>query len=115
MEEAVFLRRVNRFAIFAELPGGKEVYCRCPNPGKLMEILLPGTKVILEKNRGESFSRKTEYTLAAAYHRDKIVPLYSPRANKAAEKLLLPLLFSGAREIKREYSLGSSRFDFFCP
>jgi len=138
--EATFLRRINRFAIAADLEG-EEVYCHCPNPGKLLEILLPGTRVILEKagtkdqpgiaaetrqsevcvsNRRETTrkatlkpGRKTEYTLVAAFHRERIVPLYSARSNLAAKDLILPVLFPEAREVRPEYTLGSSRFDFF--
>lgn len=71
--EAVFLRRPNRFQVEVLLEGappvpacpdlpqrlcsdipratGKEdpVPAHCPNPGRLLELLLPGTRVILER------------------------------------------------------------------
>jgi sugar fermentation stimulation protein A len=48
------------------------------------------------------------------YYRDRVVPLFSSRANKAAEALILPKIIGGLREIHREFTLGNSRFDFLC-
>jgi sugar fermentation stimulation protein A len=42
------------------------------------------------------------------------VPLFSSRANLAAEKLILPRVIPDLREIHPEYRVGNSRFDFFC-
>lgn len=54
--EATFLRRPNRFRVevlCSDIPRarGKEdpVPAHCPNPGRLLELLLPGTRVILER------------------------------------------------------------------
>jgi sugar fermentation stimulation protein A len=43
-----------------------------------------------------------------------VVPLFSSRANKAAEKLILREIIPDLREIIPEYTLGPSRFDFLC-
>ena len=48
------------------------------------------------------------------YYRDRVAPLFSSRANKAAEALILPEIIPGLREIHREFTLGASRFDFLC-
>jgi sugar fermentation stimulation protein A len=48
------------------------------------------------------------------YYRDRVAPLFSSRANKAAEALILPEIIPGLREIRREFTLGTSRFDFLC-
>ena len=116
--EALFVKRPNRFLIIAE-SDGKELACHCPNPGRLSELLFPGTELILEKRNGPG----TGWT-AAALKRDKIsaeknygsgiVPLYSSRANQAAEQLILRRIIPDLREIRREYRIGDSRFDFLC-
>jgi sugar fermentation stimulation protein A len=46
------------------------------------------------------------------YYRDTVAPLFSSRANKAAEELILKRIIPGLREIHPEYTVGSSRFDF---
>ncbi|MDR2898608.1 MAG: DNA/RNA nuclease SfsA, partial [Spirochaetaceae bacterium] len=118
--EAEFLRRPNRFLIIAGNKG-EEIPCHCPNPGRLSEMLFPGTTLILEKRTAaetsataKSTSPKTAWTAAGLYHRESIVPLYSARANEAAEKIILPRLIPGLTEIHREYTIGGSRFDFLC-
>jgi sugar fermentation stimulation protein A len=47
-------------------------------------------------------------------YRGGIVPLFSARANRAAEELILPRIIGGLAEIHAEFTLGSSRFDFLC-
>lgn len=107
--EGVFLERPNRFIIQADTPKGI-IRAHCPNPGRLLELLIPGRKIILEKSNNSS--RKTEYTLVAAYYKNKIIPLYSARANKVAQNLVIPLLFPGNKKILAEQTVDSSRFDF---
>jgi sugar fermentation stimulation protein A len=43
-----------------------------------------------------------------------VVPLFSARANKAAEELVLRRIIPGIVEIQGEFTLGNSRFDFLC-
>jgi sugar fermentation stimulation protein A len=43
-----------------------------------------------------------------------VVPLFSSRANRAAERLILTAIIPGLKEITPEYTLGASRFDFLC-
>ncbi|MDR1747510.1 MAG: DNA/RNA nuclease SfsA, partial [Spirochaetaceae bacterium] len=114
--EAEFLRRPNRFLIIAG-NNGEELPCHCPNPGRLEELLFPGVTLILEK-RGSAgalkSAAKTGWTAAGLYHRESTAPLFSARANNAAEKLLLPTLIPGLKDVRREYTIGGSRFDFLC-
>ncbi|MDR1318606.1 MAG: DNA/RNA nuclease SfsA [Treponema sp.] len=117
--EAVFAARPNRFLIIAKA-GGKETACHCPDPGRLTELLFPGARLILEKRRGGQSAvkrgppAKTAYTAAAVRYRGEIVPLFSARLNRAAEKLILKKIIPGLKEIHAEFSLGNSRFDFLC-
>lgn len=97
-----------------------EVACHCPNPGRLLEFVIPGTELILERrkdpNNGTSpvqrGTAKTSWTAVAVRYRDRIVPLFSARANSVVQQAVLPALFPGARHIQAEYTLGDSRFDF---
>jgi sugar fermentation stimulation protein A len=91
------------------LPEG-EVRAHCPNPGRLIELMNPGRKMILEKSADPG--RKTAWTLAAAAYKGETVSLYSARANAVAGELIIPRLFPDARDIRAEYSHGRSRFDW---
>jgi sugar fermentation stimulation protein A len=118
--EALFVRRPNRFLIVAR-DGDEEIPCHCPNPGRLIEFVFPGAKLILERrasvpplppSRASPPKAKTGWTAAGIYYRDGAVPLFASRANKAAETLILHKIIPGLREIHREFTLGASRFDF---
>jgi sugar fermentation stimulation protein A len=116
--EAVFVRRPNRFLIIAQA-GKKEIRCHCPNPGRMAEMLFSGAKLILEKRpaakpAAAGKAAKTSYTTAGIYYHGGIAPLISARINRAAEALLLRKIIPGLREIRAEYTLGNSRFDFLC-
>lgn len=112
--EALFVRRPNRFLIIAQ-DGDEELSCHCPNPGRLLEFAIPGSRLILEKREmAAPVKAKTAWTAAGIYYRRGCAPLFSSRANAAAEKFLLHHITPGLKEIHREYSIGGSRFDFFC-
>jgi sugar fermentation stimulation protein A len=85
-----------------------------PNPGRLWEILLPGTELLLSMD-GKSDTRKTVYTAVAAKREDILILLHTHMTNDASDWLLrrgkVPGL-EGWRIEKREASLGRSRFDF---
>ncbi len=107
--EGLFLERPNRFIVIADTPTGI-IRAHCPNPGRLIEILTPGRKLIFQK--ADNPARKTPYSLVAAYYKDKIIPLNSVMANKAAAELVIPILFPNAEEVIPEQTFGKSRFDF---
>ena len=119
--EGIFLRRPNRFLIIIQ-DGDEELACHCPNPGRLLEFLFPGVRMILEKrplhqDRGTSAGKtaskpKTNWTIGGVYYRNRVVPLFAARANRAAEGLILRKIIPGLRELHAEYTVGSSRFDF---
>ena len=107
--EGLFLERPNRFIVIADTPAGK-IRAHCPNPGRLIEILTPGRKLIFQK--ADNLTRKTPYSLVAAYYKDKVIPLNSVMANKAALELVIPKLFPLADKVIPEQKYGKSRFDF---
>ena len=102
-----FLARPNRFVVEAESDSGL-IRAHCANPGRMTEILLPGTKLYFE--RSDDAVRSTEYTVVAAEHRGEVVPLVSARANRVVECILRDLYPDAA--IAREWRHGRSRFDF---
>lgn len=107
--EGLFLERPNRFIVTAETSAGI-IRAHCPNPGRLIEILDPGRRLIFQKSGNPE--RKTPYTLVAAYYKGKVVPLNSVMANMAARELVIPKLFPDADTVKAEQTFGKSRFDF---
>ncbi len=111
--EGVFLSRPNRFIVLVEIPAKENstevVRCHCPNPGRLWELLLPRTKVILQKNNPGG---GTTHTLVAVYSRGLVVPLYAAKSNQMVEELVIPKIFPHATKVEREVTWGKSRFDF---
>jgi sugar fermentation stimulation protein A len=111
--EAVLVSRPNRFLVIAR-DGDEELRCHCPNPGRMTEFMFPGTPLILEKRGEGGAGVKTGWTAVGLRYRDRVVPLFASRANRAAETLILPRIIPGLREVHPEFSLGASRFDFLC-
>ncbi len=110
--KATFLQRPNRFALTCRLQG-KKVKAYLPNPGRMWELLLPGTTVYLEKatNRGN----KMPYTCVAVEREGRPVMVHTLRTNDLAQVLLEKKLIPGleaARIVKREARHNRSRFDF---
>jgi len=102
-----FLSRPNRFIAYCRVDG-EPVICHVKNTGRCKELLIPGTKVILQ--RGAAPNRKTPFDLIAVYKGQRLINMDSQAPNQAAAEFL-PKLFPGKR-IRREVTCGESRFDF---
>jgi len=121
--EALFVRRPNRFLIVAH-DGDEELDCHCPNPGRMAELLVPGARLILEQREKRGTASKPElttrgtghprtaWTAVAVRYQGAVVPLFSAKANDIARELLLARLIPDLMEVRPEYTLGGSRFDF---
>ena len=112
LEEAVFIRRENRFRAEVALHG-TPVKVHVPNSGRMQELLVPGAKVWVQP--AQNPERKTAYTLLLVQQGDRYVCLNAHLANElAAFWLAHDLLpeFAGCTNIERERTIGKSRMDF---
>ena len=104
-----FLNRRNRFVVQVEIDGCP-TFAYLPNPGRLWEILLPGTPLLLAPSSAE-----LPYTVMAARRLGDWVLLHTHLVNDVVEYLLLKGLisrFAGAKIVRREVALDRSRIDF---
>lgn len=106
--EGTFIARPNRFIAYVSIDGIQETV-HVKNTGRCKEILIPGTKVILEKS--DNPDRKTKYDLVTAYV-DKVgwINIDSQAPNKIAYEWLQNKRYD---YIKPECTYGKSRIDFY--
>ena len=111
--KAEFLYRKNRFIALCK-KGFLTLTVYVPNTGRCKEILTEGATVFLTYN--DSPNRKTSYTLIAVMKGDKIINIDSQAPNQVAYQAFLQNKIDlGFKydKIKREYTHGDSRFDFY--
>jgi sugar fermentation stimulation protein A len=111
--EGIFIARPNRFVVECSV-GNKIIRAYLPNPGRLWELLLPGSKLCLVKHSPDA-DRSTLY-MAVAVEKDGVPILLHTHLNNAVarnliENSLIPGL-EGAVVIRPEITIGHSRFDF---
>lgn len=111
MEEAVFLDRPNRF-IARVLLRGKETVCHVKNTGRCRELLLPGSRVFIQRAANEK--RKTDWDLISVYKGERLINMDAAAPNAVFGQWLLeggpgfvPAL------LRPETRHGDSRFDFY--
>jgi sugar fermentation stimulation protein A len=108
--EGVFLQRHNRFEVEC-LVKGIPLRAHLPNPGKLLELLLPGAPLLLIPRQ----EGKLPYRVLAVAREGSWVMVDTLRTNALAAYLLRNNLvpgLEGSEMLQAEYSLGNSRFDF---
>ncbi len=113
--EGVFISRPNRF-IAQVLVDGKEETVHVKNTGRCRELLVENARVYLCAS--DNPLRKTKYDLVAVEKvTDRGVILVNMDSqipnDVVAEWLPQSGLFSGDAAIRREYTFGKSRFDFY--
>ena len=85
-----------------------------PNTGRCKELLIEGVTVYLTYN--DNPNRKTSYTLIGVMKGDRLINIDSQAPNQVVEEALLKnKIYLGFKynKIKREYTHGDSRFDFY--
>jgi sugar fermentation stimulation protein A len=110
---AYFESRLNRFLVRCR-DGNRLIRAFLPNPGRLMELLLPGRRLYLVRD-GVMPSRKTTYTVVAVEREGLPIMLHTHRTNDVAHYLLRHQMvpgLEGASVKAREVRVGQSRFDF---
>ncbi len=109
--KATFLDRPNRFLAHVKLEGRIETV-HVKNTGRCRELLIPGTKVILEKSGNPA--RKTKYDLICVNKQGRWINMDSQAPNTAAgEWLQKGMLFPEEAQIYSERKYGNSRFDLY--
>ncbi len=110
--EGIFRERLTRFSVLVDLEN-KTCEAFLPNPGRLKELLTPGSKAVLRENFHGN--RKTIYDLIGVYYKGQKVSVDSRFPNKLVfEALKKNALkeFAGYSVIKPEAYYGHTRFDF---
>ena len=109
----VFQERSNRFLALVRVED-MILPSFLPNPGRMHELLTPGTEVVLREVLKED--RKTDYDLIGVFYNGQVVSVDS----RVPNKFVLEALRNGDIEelleynvIKPEYGYGHTRFDFF--
>ena len=115
IEEAVFVRRPNRFIAFVDL-NGQEVLCHVKNTGRCRELLTPGARVFLEYDPlALQKGRRTQYDLVAVYKGGLLINMDSQAPNRAAWEWLNAKKDWNISDLRREVVFEDSRFDLsFC-
>ena len=110
--EAEFVERPNRFLTRVRLYG-EIVDSHLPDPGRLLELLIPGVRVLVKEENGEN--RKTQFSTQAVYAGETLISLNTIIPNRFVSYLLKNqgLAFLQEWEFqKQEVNYGNSRFDF---
>jgi len=109
---AIFLERPNRFLAEVLIDEKREIV-HVRNSGRCKEILIPGTRIYLEKIV-KNEKRKTRYSLISAYKGSQLINIDSQIPNQLAYDALRNnalLAIDVGENIKREVKYNSSRFD----
>lgn len=108
---ATLIARPNRFLGITEIEG-EQVQCFIPNPGRMHELMVPGTRVYLIYKPGEH--RKTDYDLTLVEYNNTLVSIDSRLPNymlrEAINQGRLPE-FKGYKVERTEPTFHDSRLD----
>lgn len=109
--EGRFINRPNRFIAHVMIDGIKEI-CHVKNTGRCKELLIPGSKVYLERNYNTN--RKTKYSLITVEKNNRLINMDSNAPNKVVHEWLKEGgLFQDISLIRPETKYNNSRFDFY--
>lgn len=111
IQEAVFLDRPNRF-IANILIDGEPVVCHVKNTGRCRELLVPGAKLLVQKNA--SPKRRTAYDLISVWKGERLINMDAAAPNTVFREWLQGGGLGSVPELLRpEMRRGDSRFDFY--
>lgn len=114
-EIGIFLERPNRFIAYVKLNTEKIVTVHVHDTGRLTELLIAGSKVLLRRAKMDG-KRKTEWDLIAAETENKeYVLINASFQRKIADKILNDKSispFGECQKVKAEVKYGNSRLDY---
>jgi sugar fermentation stimulation protein A len=116
LHEAVFVERPNRFVVYCKLQkSGELVSAHLADPGRLIELLVPGARLWLRY--ADRPHRKTKWSaiLVETQEGGSLVSLQSTLVNRLTEKALQRGFleeFQDWEYVRAEYPLNDSRWDF---
>jgi sugar fermentation stimulation protein A len=112
---ASFLSRPNRFLVTCEHERFGIIRAFMANPGRLSELLFPGTKLYILDHSDDAGDRVTRFTVVAIERDGAPVMLHTHWCNDMVQALLNHGAIPGletTRIMRREVTVGHSRFDF---
>lgn len=108
-----FVDRPNRFITMVAVDG-QIVRSHLPDPGRLKELLIPGTELLL-RPAPKGSERKTKFSTVMVRHEGQLISLVSALPNRFVLESLqngsLPM-FNDYQLIRPEITHGNHRFDF---
>ena len=111
IRDGIFKERPNRFIAKCLTDGGEQI-CHVKNTGRCRELLVPGTKVLL--NYCPAANRKTEYDLISVYKGQTLINIDSNAPNAVFGEFLRGGGFGFTPTlVKPECTHGDSRFDYY--
>jgi sugar fermentation stimulation protein A len=113
--EARFLERPNRFVVHARLRNGRTAVAHLADPGRLLELLVPGRRLWLRPAADPL--RKTRWSAILVESPDSsgLVSIDTTLPNRLIARALAEDALTelrGWRLERQEYTIGRSRFDF---
>lgn len=111
--EGIFFERPHRFGAIVDINGEAE-YVHVKNTGRCKELLIPGTKVYLEKSSNPN--RKTAYSLISVQKDRLLINIDSQVPNQVVEDAIREnkiQQFADLAFLKREVTYENSRFDLY--
>ena len=108
-----FIDRPNRFIAHINIEGNIETV-HVKNTGRCKELLLPGSKVILEdfRNRPDFENRKTKFDLIAVY---KKIEQNNPLHAKIGSEILINMDSQAPNKTVHEWLLSQNTYDCIKP
>jgi sugar fermentation stimulation protein A len=112
--EATLIKRYKRFLCDVRFADGTEVTAHCPNPGSMLGVAEPGSRIFLSESKAKN--RKLAWTWRFVEVPGSLVCVDTMLANKlfreAFESGVLTEL-AHYEQIKSEYNYEDCRFDFY--
>lgn len=113
--EGTFLERPNRFIVWVEVQG-QAIKCHCPTSGRIGELTVPGTPMLVRKRPDARPDQATAHSLVAGQHNGTWVVIDTQMVNRLVGHGLEHGTFAAVlppiETIEPEPATETGRFDF---